>query len=80
MDEVAAEKAAHDPPLSLSEGTKRMLLCLADQVGSPPRLDVTSVTLSYRRRRRGMLVDAGKEILAIQTDPGAVVSARFTVK
>ena len=29
---------------------------------------------------RGMLVDAGKEILAIQTDPGAVVSARFTVK
>ena len=29
---------------------------------------------------RGILVDAGKEILAIQTDPGAVVSARFAVK
>ncbi len=27
---------------------------------------------------RGILVDAGKEILAIQTDPGAIVSARFT--
>jgi len=28
---------------------------------------------------RGVLVDRGREILAIQTDPGAVVSARFTV-
>ena len=27
---------------------------------------------------RGILVDSGKQILAIQTDPGAVVSARFT--
>jgi len=27
---------------------------------------------------RGILVDRGKEILAIQTDPGAMVSARFT--
>lgn len=29
---------------------------------------------------RGILVDAGKEILAIQTDPGALVSARFTAQ
>jgi hypothetical protein len=27
---------------------------------------------------RGVLIDAGKEILAIQTDPGAMVSATFT--
>jgi hypothetical protein len=27
---------------------------------------------------RGFLVDGGKEILAFQTDPGAMVSARFT--
>lgn len=29
---------------------------------------------------RGILVDAGKQILAIQTDPGAIVSARFTAR
>jgi len=29
---------------------------------------------------RGILADAGKEILAIQTDPGAIVSARFTAR
>lgn len=29
---------------------------------------------------RGILVDAGKEILAIQADPGAMVSARFTAR
>jgi hypothetical protein len=27
---------------------------------------------------RGFLVDGGKEILAFQTDPGAMVAARFT--
>jgi hypothetical protein len=27
---------------------------------------------------RGFLVNGGKEILAFQTDPGAMVSARFT--
>jgi hypothetical protein len=27
---------------------------------------------------RGILVDKGKQILAIQTDPGAMVSAHFT--
>ena len=27
---------------------------------------------------RGFLVNAGKEILAFQTDPGAMVAARFT--
>jgi hypothetical protein len=26
---------------------------------------------------RGMLVSAGREILAIETDPGALVAARF---
>jgi hypothetical protein len=29
---------------------------------------------------RGILVDGGKEVLAIQTDPGAIVSVRFTAK
>ena len=29
---------------------------------------------------RGILVDQGKEILAIQTDPGAMVSARFVAR
>jgi len=29
---------------------------------------------------RGMLVGGGKQILAIQTDPGAVVSAKFTAR
>ena len=28
---------------------------------------------------RGFLVNGGKEILAFQTDPGAMVAARFTV-
>jgi hypothetical protein len=27
---------------------------------------------------RGFLVNGGKEILAFQTDPGAMVAARFT--
>jgi hypothetical protein len=29
---------------------------------------------------RGILVNGGKEILAIQTDPGKTVSARFTAR
>jgi hypothetical protein len=39
----------------------------AGQVGEPSLMAM-----------RGFLVDGGKEILAFQTDPGAMVAARFT--
>ena len=44
---------------------------LQQEVLLPAEDGVTSIQL------RGMLVDQGRQILAIQTDPGAMVSARF---
>jgi len=49
--------------------------CTVEQeVVLPMEGDSTTVKL------RGILVDRGKQILAIQTDPGAMVSARFTAR
>ena len=49
--------------------------CTMDlKVVLPVEGDATAKPMEFH----GILVDGGKEILAIQSDPGAVVSARFT--
>ena len=51
--------------------------CTMDlKVVLPVEGDATAKPMEFH----GILVNGGKEILAIQSDPGAVVSARFTAK
>jgi hypothetical protein len=49
--------------------------CIVDMEIVVPGGDAKSAT---PMKLRGVLTDAGKEILAIQTDPGAMVSGTFT--
>ena len=51
--------------------------CSVRFVLTPPAQDGRD-TPSSPMTMRGFLVDGGKEILAFQTDPGAMVSARFS--
>jgi hypothetical protein len=51
--------------------------CSVRFVLTPPAQDVSNAPPSPMTMR-GFLVDGGKEILAFQTDPGAMVSARFS--
>ena len=49
--------------------------CIVDIELALPAKDTAAIT---PMALRGVLIDAGKEILAIQTDPGAMVTATFT--
>ncbi len=43
-------------------------------------LPTTGIATSIPTTLRGILIDEGKAILAIETDPGAMVSAKFTAR
>lgn len=94
MTQVAPSNSVHAKGVMEQDSTHHFRLTLDDQSATDVDLSIESdctmdmgLVLPIEGdetakplKLRGILVDAGREILAIQTDPGAVVSARFTAQ